>query len=107
MTTKPKRFIVSIDTATATQIKSIHENVIAKLAGTGWWHWLNNTWLISDPTNNHTAEAIRDKIYKAVPSINCLVVELRRDGTDTWAGVGPDDVKPDTFSSWLNQNWEY
>ncbi|CNF16496.1 Uncharacterised protein [Yersinia rohdei] len=97
-----KRFAVAIDSSTPEGndafIEFIREN------GLGWWHWIENFWMISDRKGKLSASDIRDKIGEIYPGINTIVIELSEDG-DTWSGYGPKKENKSMFT-WLRNNWK-
>lgn len=96
-----KRFIVAVDSSTPEQEQAFREWI----AGRGWWHWLNNFWLIADSSGEMTASEILDRVRGCYPNVDCVVLELRPDGTDTWAAFGPYSDKRNMFN-WLRRNWK-
>jgi hypothetical protein len=100
------RFVVSMGVPPAqqsgfteylNQLRNIHG------WGFGWWHWLPGVWLITDVSGNFTAASLRDAIQKMFPDTESVVLELRQDGTDTWAAFGPKP--PKNMLTWLHENW--
>lgn len=96
-----KRFIVGVDSSTEEQDKAFLSFV--KSHGLGWWHWLENFWLITDSSDQLTASDIRDELGKTYPGVHKLVIELSDSG-DTWSGYGPKSEKRNMFN-WLNETW--
>lgn len=71
----------------------------------GWWHRIPDAWLIMDVTNEGLkAPILRDAVKAHYPSIHCLVLEFRKDGTSTWAGFGPSSGPLDWFT-WIRDQW--
>ena len=68
----------------------------------GWWHWMPNAWLLTDREGTLSAAEIRDRLT-AIYTERCLVLELRADGSDTWAGFGPSGKK--SMFDWVRTNW--
>jgi hypothetical protein len=97
-----KRFIICINNSTAEQEKLFIDFI--KSNSVAWWHWLKNTWLISDTYGNLTCTTIRDAAIDIFESENLLVFEFR-EGFDTWAGMGPITEKRNMFK-WLRNYWE-
>lgn len=97
-----KRFIVSLDSETPEQEKEFVEYLRSN--GCGWWHWINNTWMIVDSKGEQTASRLRDDLDKIFPAVRKIVFELR--GTDdTWSGFGPTGKEQNMFN-WIKKNWK-
>lgn len=96
-----KRFIISLNSSTDEQdqelIKFIKDNHL------GWWHWITNTWLISDARGKFTAKTLRTELRKIFPGVYLMVFELSEEG-DTWAGFGPTAEDKNMFT-WVKNNW--
>jgi len=96
-----KRYIVGLDSSTEEQddafLQFINDN------GLGWWHWLNNFWLITDSSGKFSAGEIRDELNESHPSVEKLVIELSDSG-DTWSGFGPKSEDQNMFT-WLRKTW--
>lgn len=97
-----KKYIVAIDSSTNEQNTTFLDFV--KAQGFGWWHWIKNVWLLTDPTGRSSSVKIRDKLMKIFTGEGCIVIELAADH-DTWAAFGPKGPKINMFD-WLNENWE-
>ena len=97
-----KRFVVTLNSSTKEQngafIAFVKEN------GLGWWHWLDNFWLLTDRSGKFTAITIRDKADEFYPGVHKLVLQLDETG-DTWAGFGPNTEKRNMFT-WLIDTWD-
>lgn len=96
-----KRFIVAIDRSNQEQNKAFLDYIQSQ--NLGWWHWIENFWLLVDTNNKLTAAAIRDKLDELYPSITNMVIELSA-SWDTWAGFGPSTKERDMFQ-WLKDTW--
>lgn len=96
-----KRFVVMIDSVTEDQNKKFLAWV--KEENVGWWHWFDNSWLISNNRDHLTAATIRDKAMEIYSGENVLVLELH-EGEGTWSGFGPNSGDKDMFK-WIRDNW--
>ena len=96
-----KRFVVVANPTTQEQDKVFQDWLNTR--GLGWWHWLNETWLINDPNGLHEAADIRAKAMECFPGIYNLVLELTPT-SDTWAGYGPTKSGKDMFE-WIRNFW--
>lgn len=97
-----KRFIVALDSSTSEQDKIFINYLKAK--NVGWWHWLNNLWLIYTDTGDLTARKIRDDLNVIYPTTNKIIFELSGD-SDTWSGFGPSSEERNMFK-WIHENWK-
>lgn len=64
----------------------------------GWWHWLNNFWLIVDKHDNITAANLRDELKKYSGFRRGIVMQVEK---VTWAGFRDD---PKMFD-WVKSTW--
>ena len=96
-----KRFVIIIEVSTKEQNDAFLAWIKAEKLG--WWHWFQNTWLLSNPAGSLRASGIRDKLRECFGTANTLVLELKN-GEDTWAGFGPKTDDKDMFK-WLRKNW--
>ncbi len=96
-----KRFIICINKSTKEQ-----ENNFVKFINNekvGWWHWLSNTWLISDSNGKTSASYWRDNVTAIFDQEHVLVFELGND-RDTWSGFGPTSGDNNMFK-WIKDHW--
>lgn len=96
-----KRFIVMLQDST----KESSDAFLGKIKewNISWWHWLPTSWLLSDQTGKLSADIIRDTVNEVFGCHN-MVIEIRDDGTDTWAGFGPKGEKRNMFN-WMQETW--
>ena len=96
-----KRFAVALDSSTKAQneefVKYIRDN------GYGWWHWIDNFWLLTSSSGELTAEKLRDDLGEIYPGVHKIVLELRGDN-DIWSGFGPKSENKNMFT-WLKKYW--
>lgn len=96
-----KRFLITLDSASSAQNKSFLDYLESK--GFGWWHWIDNFWLIDAGETTITAKDIRDKLCETHPNINNFVMEIGSN-YETWAAFGPNSEERNMFN-WLNDYW--
>lgn len=96
-----KRYIVAVDSSTKEQNNALVEFI--RKNSLGWWHWLENFWLLTDFRGNFSAKQIRHVINETHPKVYCIVIELNEHG-DTWSGWGPRSDDRNMFK-WLNETW--
>jgi hypothetical protein len=97
-----KRFIVAVESGTKEQQDAFTEYLRGQ--GFGWWHWIDNLWLLVDSTGKTTGSDLTSQVNATFPTLNCMVFELSADG-DTWAGYGPRTEASNMFT-WMRQNWK-
>jgi len=96
-----KRFIICIDNSTEEDKSKFIEYL--KSSSFAWWHYLSDTWLLSDTSGKYTAATIRDKVREFFPTDYLMVFELSENG-DTWSGFGPNTEERNMFA-WIRKNW--
>lgn len=94
-----KRFAVAIDSMNAEDDQKLLDFV--KANGYGWWHWIDNFWLLTTYNSSVTSVTLRDSLGQIIPK-NKIVIEVS-DGT-AWAGFGPTGENKNMFS-WLHDTW--
>lgn len=97
-----KRYIVCINASTAEQEQQFIDYLRSN--NFGWWHWISNTWLISDKQGKSKASLFRDKVKEIFIDENILVIEINSQ-KDTWAGFGPVTEDKNMFK-WIKENWK-
>ena len=95
-----KRFIVLIDAKISRDEKKFLSWI--KSEKLGWWHWIDNVWLLTNNKGHLQASQIRDKLHEVFGGRN-LVIELT-DSSDTWSGRGPKRENSNMFK-WIHDNW--
>jgi hypothetical protein len=68
----------------------------------GWWHWIDDVWLLTDRTESVTTTEIRDHLKALNSSRRCMVFEVPED--KTWSGFGPNKPPQDMFH-WIKNTW--
>lgn len=97
-----KRYIVCVNNSTKEQDEKFVEFIKSK--NLGWWHWLNNTWLLVDDSGILTAADIRDSARDIFTPEYNIVIEIGQT-TDTWSGFGIKTEDKNMFA-WLHKNWK-
>jgi len=97
-----RRYIVCLQNLTQKHNDALKE--FFKSNGLGWWHWVGDTWFLTDPSGKFTAQLIRDKVKKIVPNERFVVVEINENG-DTWSGATVNDPDKKMFS-WFRKVWK-
>ena len=90
-------YLVACDTMSKEQETAFLEYI--KSNRFGWWHWLDNFWIISSSKKTLRSSMIRDAIDDAVPGLNNLVIKI--ENVKSWAGHGPSVEDNDMFE-WLS-----
>ena len=71
----------------------------------GWWHWIDNFWLITTHDSRVTAGDIQTQLNKTSPTARNLVLEIS-DSKD-WAAFGPNgDEASNNMFEWLHGEWK-
>ena len=96
-----KRFIIGVDPTSKEQEKQFIEYLRGR--GCGRWHWINNFWLVTDPSGKVTAKELRDELMRIAPEARILVLPVTP--TRGWSGKGPRGPEKNMFD-WLRNNWE-
>ncbi|CAE6909076.1 hypothetical protein ACOMICROBIO_LKFPLAJE_01936 [Vibrio sp. B1FIG11] len=68
----------------------------------GWWHWIENFWLVTSYNDEVNANTIFEQINTQLPKVRALVIEVGN--IPDWSGYGPKNEKSDMFK-WLNEHW--
>ena len=91
-------YVIALDKATKTEKELVTES----LRGTshGWWHWMDNVWIVLDGSGVATAVSWRDHIQNLIPETGrrILVLEIE---PGAWAGRGPKEGH-----DWFHENWK-
>ena len=98
-----KRFVVVTNVSTVEEDRAFKDTLNDAYPGIGWWHRLDEVWLIIDSKGRFDARRLRDIARGAFNSKKLLVLEISEDG-DTWAGIGPSGAAKEMFA-WLHNNW--
>jgi hypothetical protein len=95
-----KRFVIGTNRTTVEQDKVFLNILRTRWPHLGWWHQINETWLIIDLSDELTVNALRDATHQAFPGIYKIVIEVPGHSTP-WAGwgQGADFV-------WVNEQWD-
>ncbi|KTS27614.1 hypothetical protein [Pantoea stewartii] len=97
-----RKFAVALNSSSVEQNekfkKFINEN------GLGWWHWIENFWLLTDPKGKFTASDIRDKLNEIFPKVRCIVLSIDNE-ENSWSGYGPTSEKKNMFN-WIRDSWD-
>jgi hypothetical protein len=96
-----KRFIVSVDNSSIEQQKVFMEYINKN--NLGFWHYLANTWLLTDSRGVLACSELRDVVRDTFFNEHNLVIEISSTG-DTWAGFGPKNDTENMFT-WIKKNW--
>jgi hypothetical protein len=64
----------------------------------GYWHWIDNVWLIRSPFDGDTAAGFRNNIMNRIPGLHFIILETRpRD----WARFSDNK-----WQEWLDNQWK-
>lgn len=94
-----QRFILIADPADQDLVTSYMKE-LHKQHGIGWWHWVDNVWLISDGSGQITSIGLRDEIRKIVgPKPTIIVMKISE---ADWTGYATKDSHDWFRSTWKN-----
>jgi hypothetical protein len=99
-----KRFVVATNATTALEDQAFKDTLKATFPGLGWWHRLDELWLITDDQGRLDARQLRDIAKECFSRKKLLVLEINDDG-DTWSGLGPAGRAKEMFA-WLHTYWK-
>jgi hypothetical protein len=95
-----KRYVVAVSDLSADDERLFREYIGENRFG--WWHWIDNFWLLTDPSEKSSAAEVRDFLRNLPSSRRCIVMEL--EGVDkTWSGFGPNS--PKSMFEWIKGAW--
>ena len=97
-----RRYIICLQNLTEEHNNKLRE--FFKSNGLGWWHWVGDTWFVTDSSDKFSAGDIRNKVKEIVPGERFVVVEIN-EKSDTWAGVTTNDPEKKMFS-WFKKVWK-
>ena len=94
-----KRFVVAIDSMNKELDNKLLEYI--KDNGFGWWHWIDNVWLLTTYKLDVSAVSIRNDLGYIIPNRK-IVIEVHK--SSAWAGYGPNTEEKNMFD-WLHNTW--
>jgi hypothetical protein len=95
-----KRYLAAIEGLTPDYEKKFLAYI--KENNWGWWHRIDNVWLITDYKETVSVREIRDFLLSlGAPGAVGIVVPVT---DDDWAGLGPKASLKETFK-WLHDYW--
>ncbi len=78
-----RRFIVAAETLNTREFAEYLDS-----NGFGWWHWIENCWLITAQNKAEiSTEILQSKVNSLSETPRCIVIEIQ--GSHTWSGHGP------------------
>jgi len=66
----------------------------------GWWHWIENFWIIESDNDSITPKVIIDKLQKINPNVKKIALKVK--DPIPWAGYGPETNSAKMFD-WLKK----
>jgi hypothetical protein len=94
------RFVVGVDALTKEQEKEFVEYLRGRKCG--WWHWIDNFWLITNSASDLSLSEIRDELLRIAPEVRVFVLDMS--DPKRWIGQGPKSDERNMFS-WLQKTW--
>jgi hypothetical protein len=96
-----RRFVIAADKLSTEQDKELKE-FLHKYGG--YWHWIDNFWLLAvEGQEDVSAAKIRDKIKAINSESRAIVLEVGED--ITWAGFGKKSSAGRNQHDWLKTTW--
>jgi len=96
-----KRYIICVNDSNKEQNNLFMEYI--KENGLGWWHYIDNFWLLTDISGKLSASIIRDQL-NIIYGVRNMVIEINQN-SDNWAGFGPQNENENMFD-WIQKNWK-
>ena len=97
-----RRFVVGIDQETSEDTSSFIEYI--RQQGFGWWHWIDNFWLLTTRDTQVRTTTLRNKLKEITGGKTVIVMEVK---STKWATYGPSgEGDSPNISKWLNSNWK-
>ncbi|MEQ8244577.1 hypothetical protein [Fulvivirga sp.] len=97
-----KRYIVCVNNSTEQQDQTFLNYI--REQGFGWWHYLNNIWLLTDSSGKSSIKEIRDHAKVSFDDEYNMVFQLN-ETEGTWSGFGPNSETRNMFT-WIKKNWK-
>jgi hypothetical protein len=91
-----KRFMIVIDQAATSDAAAM--SLLIDQGKCGWWHWLNDLWLIVDPDDNASVASWVLKLRKLINTSTKIFIEEVKDGQ--WSVFAPP-----ASHAWLEESW--
>jgi hypothetical protein len=79
-------FAIAVDNATPVECQAFTSSLSADKSF-GYWHWMNNLWIVQDPYPTSTAQVWRLKAERFMPNATIAVIQFSPD--QGWAIRGP------------------
>lgn len=74
-----------------------------KSKGFGWWHWIQDFWLLTAPSERLDINEVINKLNEISPGSNKFVIEIPTPAY--WTGFGPNTEERNMFT-WLKETWD-
>jgi len=91
-------YVIILDRAGNEERQSVHEAI--KENANGWWHRLENTWIVGGLTASEWRDVAKGAMFKGPSSILVLALP-KEEAKRYWAYFGP---KAKERSEWLHNN---
>ena len=96
-----RKFVVCIDGETPEDVSAILD--YNEEQGLGWWHWIDNIWLLTTNKKQITVGELRDKFMDLTGDKTVAVIEVK---SVTWATYRPTGkVGSKSISKWIEDHW--
>jgi hypothetical protein len=96
-----RRFVIAVEGLDAKQESRFRDYINKE--SFGWWHWINNVWLLTTNDEAVSTEEIRRHIQSLNSNARCLVFEFPED--ITWSATATVNAKGKSMTEWLLTTW--
>ncbi len=95
-----KRFVIAINDSTKDQ-----DELFLEYIGTnnfGWWHWIDNFWLLVDSEGKITAKELHNNVMRIYSNNFNFVMEVKE--IPAWWAYGAKEEHRNMFT-WIEEHW--
>jgi len=68
------KFVILVDSSNKLRDKKFAD--FLRNSSFGWWHWLNNAWLVVDGSGEMTLSELKDKVKSRFPKDRFIILEV-------------------------------
>ena len=98
-----RRFVIAAQGLSNANEEAFMEYVKANQFG--WWHWIENFWLITTHNSSISAEDIQNQLNKSSSNARNIVLEISE--SKDWVAFGPNaEGAENNMFEWLHGEWK-